>query len=482
MNLKMIFSTVGKVVLIEAVLLVLPLITALVYLEWMVALSFAITIVVALALYGLSRLLSTPQTTEIFSKEGLIIVALAWLMMSFIGCLPFIISGDIPNFIDALFETVSGFTTTGASVLNDVEGLSRGCLFWRSFTHWIGGMGVLVFVMAVSSKNNDRSIHILRAEMPGPTVDKLVPRAKDTAKILYLIYIVLTIVLIIMLLFGGMPLFDSILHAFGTAGTGGFGIKNNSIAGYNDYCQWVIAIFMLIFGVNFNLFYLVIVGKITSAIKSEELWLYLAIVVVSAVTITANLIITLNESFGTALRLSVFQVASIISTTGFSTANFDLWPTLSKSILLILMFIGACAGSTAGGFKVSRILLLGKNINREFKRVLHPRNTSVVKIDGKRVDETTINGLMSYLAVYLACFVIIFLLISFEPFGIESNFSAVAACFNNIGPGFSAVGPASNFSAYTGFSKVVLTLAMLLGRLEIYPILLTLMPTTWIKR
>ena len=482
MNLKMIFSTVGKVVLIEAVLLILPIITALIYCEWFVALSFGITLLIALAVYGLSKLFFSPETPVIFSKEGLIIVALAWLTLSLIGCLPFVISGDIPSFIDALFETVSGFTTTGASILTNVEGLSRGCLFWRSFSHWIGGMGILVFVMAVSSKNNDRSIHILRAEMPGPTVDKLVPRAKDTAKILYFIYVVLTVALIVMLLFGGMPLFDSILHAFGTAGTGGFGLKNDSLASYNDYCQWVIAIFMIIFGVNFNLYYLVILGKVGNAFKSEELWLYVAIVVVAAGVITANLMITLNQSFGLALKDSVFQVASIMSTTGFSTVDFDLWPTLSKSILLILMFIGGCAGSTAGGFKVSRVLLLGKNINREFKRVLHPRNTSVVKTDGKRVSETTLSGLMSYLAVYLFCIVIIFLLISFEPFGIETNFTAVVSCFNNIGPGLASVGPACNYAQYSVFSKIILTLSMLLGRLEIYPILLTLMPTTWIKR
>ena len=455
MNLKMIFSTVGKVVLIEAVLLVLPLITALIYCEWFVALAFGVTILISLAFYGLSKLFFTPETPIIFSKEGLVIVALAWIMMSLIGCLPFIISGDIPNFIDALFETVSGFTTTGASILTNVEGLSKGCLFWRSFTHWIGGMGVLVFVMAVSSKNNDRSIHILIAEMPGPTVDKLVPRAKDTAKILYLIYVALTVALIIMLLFGGMPLFDSLLHAFGTAGTGGFGVKNSSIASYNDYCQWVIAIFMLIFGINFNLFYLIILGKITSAIKSEELWLYLAIVIISASVITINLMVTLNETFGTALKLSVFQVASIISTTGFSIVDFNLWPTLSKTILFILMFIGGCAGSTAGGFKISRVLLLGKNVNREFKRVLHPRNTSVVKVNGKRVDETTISGLMNYLAVYVLCLFVIFLVLSFEPFDVLTNLTAVVTCFNNVGPGLSAVGPASNFSAYTGFSKIV---------------------------
>ena len=481
MNYKMIFFTVGKVVLIEAVLLLLPLVTALIYSEWWVAVSFAITIGIALGLYLLSRLCFTPKNTVIFSKEGLIIVALAWLTMSFIGSLPFIISGEISSFIDALFETVSGFTTTGASILSDVEYLSHGILFWRSFTHWIGGMGVLVFVMAVTSKNNDRSIHILRAEMPGPTVDKLVPRARDTAKILYFIYIVLTLVLIVLLAFGDMTLFESVVHAFGTAGTGGFGIKNSSIGNYSAYSQWTIAIFMFVFGINFNLFYLIILGKIKDVFKSGELWAYFVIVFGAVAIITGNILATCN-SFGEALRLSAFQVTSIVSTSGFSTANFDAWPTLSKSILFILMFIGGCAGSTAGGFKVSRVVLLGKSVKREFKRVLHPRTASVIKSNGKRVDEETVSGLMSYLTVYVACIVAIFLLISFEPFGIETNLTATITCFNNVGPGFAGVGPTANFSIYTVFSKIVLTFAMLLGRLEIYPILLTLLPRTWLRK
>ena len=481
MNYKMIFYTVGKVVLIEAVLLFLPLITALIYAEWWIAVCFAITIGIALGVYLLSRLCFTPKNIIIFSKEGLIIVSLAWLIMSLIGCLPFVISGEIPSFVDALFETVSGFTTTGASVLSNVEVLSHGILLWRSFTHWIGGMGVLVFVMAVTSKNNDRSIHILRAEMPGPTVDKLVPRARDTAKILYLIYIALTLVLTILLLCGGMDLFESLLHAFGTAGTGGFGIKNSSIGGYNAYSQWVIAIFMFLFGINFNLYYLILLGKVKDVFKSGELWAYFAIVFGAIAVITCN-VLSMCNSFGEALRLSAFQVTSLISTTGYSTANFDLWPTLSKSVLFILMFIGGCAGSTAGGFKVSRVVLLGKSVKREFKRVLHPRTSSVIKSNGKRVDEQTINGLMSYLTVYVACLVAIFLLISFEPFGIETNLTATVSCFNNIGPGLASVGPACNYGIYTVFSKVVLTFAMLLGRLEIYPIMLTLLPSTWLRK
>ena len=481
MNYKMVFGTVGKVILIEAGLLLLPLVTSLIYGEWWTAISFGITVLIALGVYGLSKLLCTTKNTLIFSKEGLVTVALAWLVMSVIGCLPFVISGDIPNFVDALFEMVSGFTTTGASIVLDVEALSHGTLLWRSFSHWIGGMGILVFVMAVTNKSTDRSIHILRAEMPGPTVDKLVPRARDTAKILYLIYMVLTVVLTVLLLFGGMPLFDSLLHAFGTAGTGGFGIKNNSVAGYSNYCQWVIAIFMFIFGINFNLFYLIILGKVKDVFKSGELWAYLVIVLSAVAVITIN-ILSICADFSEALRLSFFQVTTIISTSGFSTANFDLWPTLSKTVLFVLMFVGGCAGSTAGGFKVSRVVILGKGINRELKRVLHPRNSSVIKFNGKRVDETTVNGVLSYLAIYLACIVAIFLLISFEPFTLETNLSATVACFNNVGPGLGGVGPSCNYGGYSLFSKIVLTFAMLLGRLEVYPLLLTLLPSTWIKK
>lgn len=477
----MIFYTVGKVVLIEAMLLLLPFVTALIYAEWWIAACFAITVGIALVVYFLSRLCFTPKNTMIFSKEGLIIVSLAWVTMSLIGCLPFVISGEIPSFVDALFETVSGFSTTGASVLSNVEVLSHGTLFWRSFTHWIGGMGVLVFVMAVTSKNNDRSIHILRAEMPGPTVDKLVPRARDTAKILYLIYIALTLVLTVLLLCGDMNLFESLLHAFGTAGTGGFGIKNTSIGGYSAYSQWVIAIFMFLFGINFNLFYLILLGKIKDVFKSGELWAYFTIVFVSIAVVTIN-ILNACSSLGEALRLSSFQVTSLISTTGYSTTDFDLWPTLSKSVLFMLMFIGGCAGSTAGGFKVSRVLLLGKSVKREFKRVLHPRTASVIKANGKRVDEETVWGVMNYLTVYVTCIVVIFLLISFEPFGVETNLTAVVSCFNNIGPGLAQVGPALNYGSYTIFTKIVLTFAMLLGRLEIYPILLTLLPRTWLRK
>ena len=401
--------------------------------------------------------------------------------MSAIGALPFVISGEIPNYIDAFFETVSGFTTTGASVLTNVEKMSQGLLFWRSFTHWIGGMGVLVFVMAIIPNISDRSIHIVRAEMPGPIVGKLVPKLKNTAKILYLIYIVMTVLEVVFLLCGGMPLYDSVVHAFGTAGTGGFGIKASSIAGYSPYLQWVIAIFMLLFGINFNIYYLVLIRRFRSVFRSTEMWSYIGLVVLSVAAITVN-IYPVSQSFSEALRLSAFQVSSVITTTGYATADFNLWPEMSKGILLFLMFIGGCAGSTAGGLKVSRVVILLKMIRRELNRMLHPRSVSVVKFEGKQVDEATLNSVSIYFVLYIICFCVIFFVLCFEPFDFATNFSATAACFNNVGPGFGAVGPAASYQGYSALSKTVLSIAMLLGRLEIFPLLLAFSPSTWAKK
>ena len=426
-------------------------------------------------------MITKTKNRVIYAKDGFAITALAWIVMALVGAVPFVISGDIPSYIDAVFETVSGFTTTGASILTNVEAMSRSMLFWRSFTHWIGGMGVLVFIMAIIPNLTDRSIHIMRAEMPGPVIGKLVPRVKDTAKILYLIYIFLTVLEAVLLLAGGMPLFDSLIHTFGTAGTGGFGIKADSIASYSPYCQWVIAIFMLIFGVNFNLYYLLLLRRIRTALKSSELWCYITVVFVSVAAITVN-IAPIYKNFSTALRNSTFQVASIISTTGFATADFDLWPGLSKAILLLLMFCGACAGSTAGGLKVSRVVMLFKSVTKEIRKMLHPRSIGKVHFEGKSVEDSTLSSVSTYFVIYMICFFMIFLLISFEPFGLESNFSAVAACFNNIGPGFSAVGPTASYAGYTGFSKIILSFAMLLGRLEIFPIVVFLSPRTWMKK
>ncbi|MBR2338537.1 MAG: TrkH family potassium uptake protein, partial [Clostridia bacterium] len=365
----MVFYTTGQIVRTTAFLLLLPAVVSLIYQEDCVW-AFLITIAIALFAGTALTLLFKPKDHVIYAKEGFIIVSLAWIALSAIGAFPFYISGEIPHYTDAFFETVSGFTTTGASILTDVESMSHGLLFWRSFTHWVGGMGVLVFVMAVIPNISDRSIHIMRAEMPGPVVGKLVPRVKDTAKILYLIYIVMTAVQVILLLCGGMPLFDSLIHAFGTAGTGGFGIKADSIAGYSPYLQWVIAIFMLIFGVNFNLYYLLLIRRFRSVLRSTELWCYLAIVTLSAGLITYN-ISSLFPSLSDALRAATFQVSSIITTTGYSTVDFDLWPGFSKVILLLLMFIGGCAGSTAGGLKISRVAMLFKRIRKELRQLLH---------------------------------------------------------------------------------------------------------------
>lgn len=461
--------------------MLLPAAVSLIYLEYNCLWGFLISAALAFVIGSILALVCRPKNQVIYAKEGLAIVAIVWLCMSAIGALPFVISGEIPHFADAFFETVSGFTTTGASILTDVESMSHGLLFWRSFTHWVGGMGVLVFVMALIPNLSDRSIHIMRAEMPGPIVGKLVPKVKDTAKILYLIYIVMTAVEVVFLLAGGMPLFDSLLHAFGTAGTGGFGIKADSIASYSPYLQWVIAIFMLIFGINFNLFYLALIRRFRSVFRSTELWAYLGIVAVSIAVITAN-ILSLCSSFSEALRLSAFQVSSIITTTGYATTNFDLWPGLSKTVLFILMFIGGCAGSTAGGIKVSRIVMMVKLVFNELRFMVRPRSVNTVHFEGKTVDEQTQRSVANYFLIYILCYFAIFILICFEPFGFESNFTAVAACFNNVGPGFGVVGPAGSFADYSAFSKVVLSFAMLLGRLEIFPLIIALTPRTWMRK
>ena len=480
MNRRMVLYMVGTVVKIEAALMVLPLIASFIYKE-ACSTAFLISIAAALAVGFALTLIFKPGSKVIYAKEGFVIVSLAWLALSAVGALPFYISGEIPSYVDAFFETVSGFTTTGASILTDVEAMSRGLLFWRSFTHWVGGMGVLVFVMAVIPGVSDRSIHILRAEAPGPIVGKLVPKMRQTARILYIIYMVMTVVEIAFLLAGGMPVFDSLIHAFGTAGTGGFGVKGDSIASYSPYLQWVITIFMLLFGINFNLYYLVLIKKFRTAIKSEELWAYLIIFFASTAVITLN-IMPMGGSFSENLRLAAFQVSSIVTTTGYATADFNQWPTLSKTVILLLMFIGSCAGSTAGGFKVSRVVLLMKKIKRELQKLLHPRAVSVIRFEGKRVDEATMSSLGSYLAIYVLFYCIFVFLLGFETLDLETNISAVAACYNNIGPALGAAGPASNYAFYSPFSKIVLSMAMLLGRLEILPLILTFSPSTWTKK
>ncbi len=480
MNYKSVFNILGSSLLTVAGLMVLPTVVSVIYNEsclWSFLITIGISAVIGLAL----KLICRTKNQVIYAKEGFAVVALVWILMSAMGALPFVLSGEISSYTDAFFETVSGFTTTGASIVDNVEELSHGILFWRSFTHWVGGMGVLVFVMAIVPNLSDRSIHIMRAEMPGPVIGKLLPRAKDTAKILYLIYLVMSVVEFVLLVAGGMPVFESILHTFGTAGTGGFGIKYDSIGGYSPYLQWVIGIFMMLFGINFNLYYLMLIKRFKSALKSTELWAYLGIMGASTAIITVNTFSFYEKNLGVSLRHAFFQSSSIMTTTGYATDNFDLWPTLSKTVLLVLMMIGACAGSTAGGLKVSRAVMLFKMIRREFRRMLHPHSVGAVRMEGKAVDEATLKGVSVYFAVYMLCFISIILLVSFEPLSIETNLSAVASCFNNIGPGFAAVGPTASFSVYSDFSTWVLSLAMLLGRLEIYPLLIAVSPSTWTK-
>lgn len=480
MNKKIVFGVTGRILESMFLLLLLPMAVCIIYREPQF-LSFLITAVISLGIGFLLRFFTRNQSSVMYAKEGFLIVTLAWVSMSLIGALPFYISGEIPSFADALFETVSGFTTTGASILRDVESLSHGMLFWRSFTHWIGGMGVLVFVLAFVSGISDRSIHIMRAEMPGPIVGKLMPRAKDTSKILYIMYIVLTVAQIILMLCGGMSLFDSVVHAFGTAGTGGFGIKADSVAGYSPYLQWVIGIFMLIFGVNFNLYYLIIIKRFKAVLKSTELWVYIGMVTVSTVLIVLN-ISEIYTTTSEAIRAAFFQVSSIITTTGYTTADFNLWPSFSKAILFLLMFSGACAGSTAGGLKISRVVILFKIITREVRRMIHPRSVSSVKFEGKEVEEQVQRSVSTYFAVYMMCILATFLVLSLEPFDFQTTFTSAVSCFNSIGPGFAGVGPTSSYADYSVLSKLVLSLAMLLGRLEIFPILISLTPSTWMKR
>ncbi len=481
MNYRMIAYIIGQIVRVEGILMALPLICGLIYGEGL-QLGFLIPIIVALAL-GTVFTIKRPENSSIYAKEGFVSVALSWIIMSLIGALPFVIGGYTKSFVDALFETVSGFTTTGASILTDIEALDRSILFWRSFTHWIGGMGVLVFVLAILPQADTRSVklmHVMRAEVPGPKVGKLVSKISRTARIMYGIYMVLTLAEVALLLFGGMPLFDSLVNSFGTAGTGGFAIKNASIAAYDSmYVDYVISIFMLLFGVNFNLYYLIIIGQGVQALKGEELRWY-GIIVASSTALIAWDIFRVYGSVGESIRYALFQVSSIITTTGFATADFDTWPVLSKAILVLLMFCGACAGSTGGGIKVSRVLLLIKTGLREIKYMLHPRAVGAVKIEGKPAEADIIRSATSFIIVYMMLFVVSFFALTFaEECDLVTGFTAVSACINNIGPGLGAVGPAGNFSAFTPFVKLLLSFDMLAGRLEIFPMIMLLAPSTW---
>ena len=484
MNVKSISRTVGLILLITGIFQVFPLLIAVIDHEPKNVLAYIESLCLIL-LVGSALLLFSRGGNRMFSaQEGFAATGLSWIFMSAFGALPFFLSGQIPSYVDAFFEMVSGFTTTGASILTNVEALSRCNLFWRSFSHWLGGMGVLVFLLAVvpgARKNGGTGIYLMRAESPGPSVDKLTPHLRQTAMILYGIYILLTALCIVCLLLGGMPVFDSFCIAFGTAGTGGFAIKNSSMGGYSYFLQTVVTVFMFLFGVNFSLYYMLLLRKFKAVFKNEELRLYFGIAAGSVVLIAINISRMYNTTYE-AVHHAAFQVVSIMTTTGYGTVDFEQWPAFSKAILLSLMFIGASAGSTGGGLKVSRVLLLMKSIRRTIRKALHPRRVQPVYMDGRAVSEDVCDNVNAYLAVYCVILVLSFVIISVDGFSIGTNFSAVASCFNNIGPGFELVGATQNFSIYSDLSKIILSLDMLLGRLEIFPLLLLFSPDTWSRR
>lgn len=484
MNVKSISRTVGLILLITGIFQLFPLLIAVIDHEPRNILAYIESLCLIL-LVGSALLLFSRGGNRMFSaQEGFAATGLSWIFMSAFGALPFFLSGQIPSYVDAFFEMVSGFTTTGASILTDVEALSRCNLFWRSFSHWLGGMGVLVFLLAVvpgARKNGGTGIYLMRAESPGPSVDKLTPHLRQTAMILYGIYILLTALCIVCLLLGGMPVFDSFCIAFGTAGTGGFAIKNSSMGGYSCFLQTVVTVFMFLFGVNFSLYYMLLLRKFKAVFKNEELRLYFGIAAGSIVLIAINISRMYNTVYES-VHHAAFQAVSIMTTTGYGTVDFEQWPAFSKAILLSLMFIGASAGSTGGGLKVSRVLLLMKSIRRTIRKALHPRRVQPVYMDGRAVSEEVCDNVNAYLAIYCVILVLSFAIISVDGFSIGTNFSAVASCFNNIGPGFELVGATQNFSIYSDLSKIILSLDMLLGRLEIFPLLLLLSPDTWSRR
>ena len=479
MNYRFVGRILGQVLLIEAGLLLLPLAAA--ALAGESVLPFLYTALLAAALGGALTLVKLCDR-EYYAREGFVSVALSWIVISLVGALPFVLSGDIPRYVDALFEITSGFTTCGASVVPDVETLGRGVLFWRSFSHWIGGMGVLVFMLAVMPMSEERSMHLARAEMPGPVKGKLVPRMRRTARILYIIYIALTALETVLLLCGGMSLFDSLVHAFGTAGTGGFGIHAASVGWYDSaYIDGVITAFMLLFGVNFNLFYLILLGSGLRALKNEELWVYVGLVLFAGLSIAAN-IAPLYGGFFPALRYSFFQTASIVSTTGYATADFNLWPSYSKAMLLLLLISGACAGSTAGGMKISRVVLVVKYAVYVVGKQLSPHSVRRVTLDGERMDEATLRSTCGFLALYCMTALAAFLLLSLQGVDLETTATSVLTCLSNVGPGLGMAGPSGSFAFWSAGAKLVLTLCMLLGRLEFYPVLMLLAPGVWTGR
>ncbi|KOR23832.1 TrkH family potassium uptake protein [Clostridium sp. L74] len=476
MNYPIVFKVLGDVIKYEALVMLFPLITSFYY-GSKDANSFMITIGIMLII-GIIMSNIKPKNKTFYAKEGFLSVSICWIVISLFGALPFYISGAIPSFVDCIFETVSGFTTTGATILTEVESLPRGILFWRSFTHWIGGMGILIFTLALMPSIGGTTIHLLKAESPGPTPGKIVPRIKQTAKIMYLIYIVMTIVQIVLLLIAGMPFYDTLIHAFGTAGTGGFSSMNSSVGAYNNvYIEVIITVFMLLFGINFNVYFQLIAGNIKQAFKNEEVRYYIGMVLIAMIIIAFNIKGMYGGSLKEGFRQSSFQVASIVTTTGYATTNFDLWPTLSKSILALLMITGCCAGSTGGGIKTVRIVLLFKAMKREINRIIHPRMVNSVKLDGKVVDDEIISQVGLFVFAYVSIIIIAVLLVSVDGMDIETTLSSVLATIGNIGPGFKVVGPIGNFSSYSPFSKIVFSFCMLAGRLEIYPMLVMFRPS-----
>lgn len=479
MNYAIVFRLLSYILLCESALLMLPAATSAIYGEWSVLGAFLITAALCVV-FGLLLRLAKPTSKVFYMREGFATTALSWIVISIMGAVPFVLTGCIPDPIDALFETVSGFTTTGASILPAVEGMPRGILLWRSFTHWIGGMGVLVFLLTLLPLTGGSHVNLMKAESPGPQVDKLVPKVQSTAKLLYGIYLALTLAQLVFLMAGGMPLFESLLTAFGTAGTGGFGFKNDSFAQFSPYIQWVVTIFMILFGVNFNFYFLLLLRRFRRAVSSEEVRAYLGIILVSIGIITLN-IRSMYSGLGEALRHAAFQVGSIITTTGFSSCDFDLWPTLSKQLLVLLMFVGACAGSTGGGMKVSRILIFRKTVGKELKQAMHPQVVAPVRMDGKLLSHETIRTTNVYLCAYLFILVASIMLISLDGFDMVTNFTAVVATLNNIGPGLSQVGPMMNFAGFSNPAKLVLIFDMLAGRLELFPMLVLFLPSAWRK-
>lgn len=467
----MITYLLGIILLIEAALMVFPIIVALCYKESI--LPFVLTMAIAVAL-AVVPLIFKPKNRRIYAKDGFITVAIGWILLSALGALPFVFSGVIPNYVDAFFESVSGFTTTGASIMTSIEGSGYAVLFWRSFTHWIGGMGVLVFMLAILPSTGGQAIHLMRAEVPGPTKEKLVPKMKNTAVILYGIYIALTVIQIAALMICRLSFYDSVVTTFATAGTGGFSVLNSSIAGYNNpAAEWVIAAFMFLFGVNFNLYFYIIVGKIRYVLKSEEFRVYALLCALSTALITVNTL-KMFDGISDAVRGAFFQVTTIMSTTGFATVNFDLWPEFSKAILVLLMIVGACAGSTAGGLKVSRVIILIKSSIGEIKQMMRSGSVNVVRLDGEPVERETVKKAKTHLTIYALISALSILLISIDNFSFTTNTTAVIACINNIGPGLDVVGPIGNYAGYSMFSKLILSANMLIGRLEIMPMMVLL--------